>query len=68
MSEVVIGSKRDNSPIKVTNDDAVGMDEVWVMFFKCPRCKFEYLCGEDSYCANCGGVLEWNIEGITMGC
>ena len=62
----VIGSKRDTSPVKVTNDDAVDMDEIYAMFFKCSMCGSEYLTSRDTYCSNCGRVLEWEVDWETV--
>ena len=63
MSEtIVIGSKRDNSPVIITNDDALCMDEIYTLFYECNKCGSGLLFEGNNYCSNCGRLLEWDVN------
>lgn len=54
-----------NTTIKkvvITDDDSLGMDEAYSMWFYCPKCDCDWVRTSDNFCANCGSKIDWNLN------
>lgn len=40
----------------------IGLDEVYVVWYKCPLCEYEYIKDEDNFCGGCGVPITWKEE------
>jgi hypothetical protein len=47
--------------VKITNKDATGKDELYEMWYKCPKCSQRWISIEFKYCPGCGKEIIWKI-------
>jgi predicted RNA-binding Zn-ribbon protein involved in translation (DUF1610 family) len=47
--------------ITITENNEVGKDEMWCMWYKCPNCGGTYIANTMKYCPDCGLKIKWDI-------
>ena len=50
--------------VEITDEMAVGKDEIYAMFYRCPKCNREYLIDGYNFCPDCGVALHWRVTEI----
>ena len=48
--------------VEITNELEAGKDEIYAMFYICPKCDDYYIIRRFKYCPNCGVELNWNLS------
>ena len=53
--------KESTEEVTITDDMSLGFDEVWMEFFKCPKCGVR-VPDDSKYCWECGSKIQWSIS------
>jgi len=48
---------------KITEANFTEKDELFCNFYKCEKCKYEYIIEKDNFCGGCGSKLKINKIG-----
>ena len=48
--------------VEITNELEAGMDEIYAMFYICPKCDSDDIIRRFKHCPNCGAGLIWNLS------